>query len=281
MRYKFLKLSIVFLQKTLFDFQIQKILILILILFISSCSHKDKLEFENAEAEFNRGNIDTAKVLYQKFVKNFPTSDWRSIAENQLEKCNSIFELKKYAAEFEKQFNFSKAKKTYIKILTLNRAAIDTSVLFPVLINKEEEHLKRKVESENEFIKNINKYLENLYESVSVILYGINSFDDITSKHISERSNEIFAESVLDFANCSSINALKRRMRILYNKILSPPSRYKKCLPEIKNSYMYFNDLNYTLQSLHNYSRITLRNRLAEIDNKVNRSIEKLKLLIK
>jgi len=66
----------------------------VVIMILIKVLDQEKIQFEKAEFEFNKGNIILAKKLYNEFSKEHPTNQWRAISDRQLDKCEQIISLR-------------------------------------------------------------------------------------------------------------------------------------------------------------------------------------------
>ena len=93
---------------------------LVLTVVLIKIPDQEKIQFEKAELEFNNGNIILAKTLYNEFVKEHPTNEWRTIADRQLEKCDQIIFWRTKASEYLSLNEFQQARDINYQIYKLN-----------------------------------------------------------------------------------------------------------------------------------------------------------------
>jgi len=251
--------------------RILRINLIILFAVAAFSCNRDKSLFEEGEAAFNNGKIPEAKVIYTQFTKEYPTSQWRQLAETQLTKCNRILELQSSADEFQHSENFDKAIKSYLDISSINTYAIDTATILPSLREKS-------VIRDSVFLSDLASFLFNLNADAQLTIWGASSIDQVTSRN--EVHNELFAEGIKKVMSSQSLKKLQDTLSNLYLKIKSPPEKYAAAVSEIEKSYSAYKELNNTLNHLENYSRFTLRSQLAKLNNEITSSINNLEIFL-
>jgi hypothetical protein len=251
------------------------IVLVVLAFSMISCGRGDRTAFEHAEATYNSGAVAEAQILYAELVRTYPTSRWRQIAESQMAKCREIIQLQAEASKLQSCGAYREAISVYSALASLHPAVVDTSDVLPSLRAKAavQDSVVRATAAaqERDFLNNLVVFLFALNGYTDLMTDYVSSADEITGSY-----NLLLASGIDEFWSAASTKAYRTHISDLYRKIKDPPPRYSRAVAEIEKSYASYNELNYTLTHLENYSRMTLRQQIARLEAEISASITDL-----
>ncbi len=155
----------------------------------------------------------------------------------------------------------------YIEIYKLNSSIVDTHKVFLELDSLNYIY-------ENQFLVDLSKFLLTMNSISKIFILGVYYLDNNLSE------NYYFAKAIDQVMSSDEAKSLQDSVLFYYQKIKLPPTKYASCVKEIENSYRSFNELINTLNNLQNYSRFTLRQQLAKLDNSISSSINNLAIYL-
>ena len=258
---------------------------------LASCSSRDGKAFEQVEAIYNDGSIDEARQLYEQFIVEYPTSKWRQTAELQLGRCREIEQLRSDAQQYESSNDYDAAINAYIKIFSMNSASVDTGVVLAQLRTDRDAYLEQlRIEeahrdsiacaqaeaSEKAFRKTLKQYADELEEWAG----GISTTVRISISRASdygEFGNAFIADVITSVINADEYQASMAEIERYYGNLVDVPMRYDTTRSDITSTHSHYQNLVYTLTHLGEYSRVTLRDRHAELQSLIASGIRSLR----
>ena len=240
------------------------ILMLIILLCIQVSSSNEKKDFLKAEVLFNSGKIVDAREQYTKFIKLYPMSKWRQVAETQLTKCNKLVDLQRKAEEAASNNSYQDAIDLYTEIVTINSQAVDTSGILPQLRKSMLQESANDVKRNSQFRHDLRQYRYSLESDVLITDFtmGLSKI----SGHTSETS---------------TVKERFKKTESLYESIKTPPDQYKTIATDLRNLHAAYTSMVECVKNLSYYSWTeTLQSDYDRFKNQYLNSLESIKYFI-